>query len=186
MAVIPPQTGEITSEELLRIPRDGFKYELVEGILKKMSPTGGKHGKVTARITGPLVQHVHARGLGQVYAAETGFKIASDPDTVLAPDVAFVPRKRVEEMGDIEGFIPGAPDLAVEVTSPSDSFSETEGKVLRWLEAGSRMVIVADPRKKTITVYRSRTDIKVLKEEDILDCGDIIPGYRLSLKGVFD
>ncbi|MCI0413745.1 Uma2 family endonuclease [bacterium] len=186
MGGTPSRAREITSEELLRIPRDGFRYELVEGILKKMSPTGGKHGKVTVRITTPLAQHVQAHDLGQVYAAETGFKIASNPDTVLAPDVAFVSQNRVEKMGDVEGFIPGPPDLAVEVASPSDLFSETEEKELRWLEAGSRMVIVADPRKKTITAYRSRYDIKVLKEGDILDCEDIIPGYKLSLKGIFD
>src|SRR3972149_608657 len=159
---------QMTAEELLGMPDDGFKYELVKGILRKMFPTGRKHGKVTVKITSPLERHVLANDLGEVYGAETGFRITSKPDTVRALDVSFLSHKRVEEIGDVEGFIPGAPALAVEVISPSDSYSDVEEKVLEWLEAGARMVIVANPRKKTLTVYRSRTDIRVLSENDTL------------------
>lgn len=179
-------TQASTAEALLRMPDDGFRYELIKGILRKMSPTGKKHGEVTMKIAAPLAQHVDANGLGKVYAAETGFKLASNPDTVRAPDVAFLSRKRAEDIGDIETFIPGAPDLAVEVLSPSDTFSEVEEKVFEWLEAGTRMVIVANSRKKTLTAYRSRTDIRVITENDILDCGDVVPGWKLQVKGLFD
>lgn len=176
----------MTAEDLLVMPHGGFRYELVKGILKKMSPTGKKHGSVTVKITVPLAQHAQTNRLGKVYGAETGFKIASDPDTVRAPDVSFISQKREEEIGDIDGFIPGPPDLAVEVVSPSDSYSEVEEKVLEWLEAGVRMVIVANPRKKTITVSRSLNDIKVLTENDTLSGEDVLPGWILPVKGIFD
>ena len=177
---------QITAEELLNMPSDGFRYELIKGMLIQMSPAGKKHGKVAVRITAPLEQYVHSNRLGEVYAAETGFKIASDPDTVRAPDVAFVGRERVEQIGDIDGFLPGSPDLAVEVVSPGDSYAEVEEKVLDWLDAGARIVIVVTPRKKTVTVYRSRTDIKVLTETDSLSGEDVVPGWVLPLKDLFD
>jgi Uma2 family endonuclease len=151
-----------------------------------MSPAGKKHGKVTMNVAIPLGQFVRERQLGEVYAAETGFKIGTDPDTVRAPDVAFVTRERVNQIGDIDGFVPGAPDLAIEVISPADSYSEVEEKVFEWLDAGCRMVVVANPRKKTFTVYRSRTNIKVLDEQLSLDGEDVVPGWILPLQGIFD
>lgn len=178
-------THQVTAEALLRMPDDGFRYELVGGILRKMLPTGKKHGEVTMKIAAPLAQHVAANGLGRVYAAETGFKLESNPDTVRAPDVAFLSREQADKIGDIEGFIPGAPDLAVEVVSPSDSFSEVEEKVFEWLDAGTRVVIIANPRKKTVTAYRSRADIHVLTENDALECKDVVPGWILAVKGLF-
>jgi Uma2 family endonuclease len=110
-----------TANDLLQMPDDGFRYELVRGELTKMSPAGNKHGRFAANITGSLVPHVKANKLGAVYAAETGFWLASEPDTVRAPDVAFVSQKRLDEVGDVDGFWPGAPDLVVEVISPSDT-----------------------------------------------------------------
>jgi Uma2 family endonuclease len=177
---------QLTADDLFKIPDDGFRYELVKGILRKMTPAGKKHGKIAIRIGGSLEQYVRSHTLGEVYAAETGFKIGNNPDTVRAPDVAFVVKKRVEVIGDIDGYIPGAPDLAVEVVSPGDSFAEVEEKVFDWLEAGSRMVVVANPSKKTLTIYRSRTNIKVLTEADVLDGSDVVHGWTLILKGLFD
>jgi Uma2 family endonuclease len=175
-----------TADDLLKMPPDGFRYELVKGVLHMMTPSGKKHGKLTIRIAVALDRHVAAHGLGEVYAAETGFRIASDPDTVRAPDVAFVTADRVAAIGDIEGFLPGPPDLAVEVVSPSDSFSEVEEKVFDWLESGVRMVIVVNSRKKTVTTYRSRSNIRVLSEQDVLDGEDVVPGWQLPLKAIFE
>ena len=95
------------------MPDDGFRYELVEGELKKMAPAGSEHGYAALRFGRLLGNYVETSGLGRVYAAETGFKLASNPGTVRAPDVASVRRERVEEAGRVEGFWPGAPDLAV-------------------------------------------------------------------------
>lgn len=176
----------MTADELLHMPPDEFKYELVKGILRKMSPSGQKHGKVAGRIFLSMALHVKTNRLGEVYAAETGFKIASDPDTVRAPDAAFVTQQRVEQAGDVEGFFPGPPDLAVEVISPSDSYTEVEEKVLEWLESGCRMIVVANPRKAILTVYRSLNEIKALTETDVLNGEDVVPGWILPVKGIFD
>jgi Uma2 family endonuclease len=137
------------------------------------------------RIATPLDTHVTAHNLGAVYAAETGFFISSDPDTVRAPDVAFVRQERLDEVGDVDGYWPGAPDLAVEVISPNDTYAEVEEKVLEWLEAGTRMVVVVNPRKNAVTAYRSLTEIVVLTEEDYLDGGDIVPGWTIAVKEIF-
>ena len=150
-----------------------------------MSPAGHRHGRLAINITTPLDQHVRANNLGTVYAAETGFKIGSDPDTVRAPDVAFVRRERVEAVGDEAGYWPGAPDLAVEVVSPSDLYTEVEEKVIDWLAAGTRMVIVLNPRKRTVKVYRSLTDISILTESDILHGADVVPGWAMAVRDIF-
>jgi Uma2 family endonuclease len=175
----------LTAEDLLRMPEDSFRYELTRGELRRMSPAGNKHGRIAANITGALVPHVMTNKLGAVYAAETGFLIATNPDTVRAPDVAFVSQKRLEEVGDIEGYWPGAPDLVVEVISPSDVYTEVEEKVFDWLEAGARMVVVINPRKRAVTVYRSFNDIVVLTENDILEGGEVVPGWSMRVKDIF-
>ena len=175
----------VTAEELLRMPDDGYRYELVRGELRKMAPAGYLHGRIAINITTPLDQHVRAHTLGTVYAAETGFKLASNPDVVRAPDVAFIRLERVEEVGDVEGYWPGAPDLAVEVISPSDTYAEVQEKVCDWIEAGTKMVILVMPRKRAVTVYRSLTDIIMLTEHDMLDGGDVVPGWKIPVRELF-
>jgi Uma2 family endonuclease len=176
---------EVTAEELLRMPDDEFRYELVRGELRKMTPAGNVHGRVVVRVTWPLAQHVEANDLGVVYAAETGFVLARDPDTVRAPDMAFVSRERVEAVGEVEGYWPGAQDLAVEVISPNDSHVEVEEKVFDWLEAGTKMVLAVNPRRRSVTVYRSQSDITILTGTDVLDGGDVVPGFKLTLQQIF-
>ena len=175
----------MTADELLRKPDDGFRYELIRGELVKMPPSGQEHGDLAARVLVSLGQHVQTKRLGKVYAAETGFKLASNPDHVRAPDAAFVRRERLEQLGEVEGFWPGAPDLVVEVVSPSDTFLEVQDKVFDWLDAGCRMVVVVTPRKRAVTVYRSLSDVKVLGETDVLDGADVVPGWRLPAKDLF-
>ncbi len=179
------QIQMLTAEDLLQMPDDGFRYELVRGDLKKMSPSGSRHGKVALRFAWRLAQYVEANGLGVTYAAETGFLLSSDPDTVRAPDAAFISRKRAEDVGDVESYWPGAPDLAVEVISPSDTYTEVEEKAVEWLDAGTRMVIVVDSRKSTVTVYKSRTDITILTGEAMLDGGDVVPGWTMPVSDLF-
>ena len=175
----------MTADELLALPRDEFRYELVNGELKKMSPAGHNHGRVTIRLTLPLAQYVVKHSLGEVYAAETGFKLGSNPDTVRAPDIAFIRQQRVDEVGKIKGYWPGAPDLAVEVLSPDDRVAEVEEKVSEWLTAGTRQVWVVSANLRTVTVYLSKTDILVLTEKDMLDGGDVLPGFRIQVKKIF-
>lgn len=129
-----------TANDLLRMRDDGFRYELVRGELRKMSPSGHKHGRFAGNITASLGPHAVTNKLGRVYVADAGFLLSTDPDTVRAPDVAFVSQKRLDEVGEVEGYWPGAPDLVVEVISPNDIYAEVEEKVSDWLFAGTRMV----------------------------------------------
>jgi Uma2 family endonuclease len=179
------QAGQITSEELLNMPNDGFRYELVRGELRKMPPAGSEHGYVAINIGTSLNDHVRKNRLGRVYAAETGFKLTSDPDTVRAPDAAFVSRARVERVGRVAGFWPGAPDLAVEVISPGDTHAQVVEKAIAWLESGCRMVLAADPERRTVTVYRSLDDIHILTENGVIDGADVVPGWKLPVAEIF-
>jgi Uma2 family endonuclease len=174
-----------TADQLLAMPDDGNRYELIEGVRQKMSPTGGQHGIVAARILRKLGNYVEEHHLGATFAAETGFLISRDPDSVRAPDAAFVRQERLEKVGSVAGYWPGAPDLAVEVLSPSDTFSQVESKSLGWLAAGCRMVLVVDPQQKHVTVYTSRDHIRVLDCEETIDGDSVVPGWLLPVKEIF-
>ena len=178
-------TTLITAEELLLLPDNHMRRELVRGELREMAPAGDEHGQVGMRAGWRLGQHVETNGLGAVFLAETGFIIARNPDTVRAPDLAFVRQEVVEETGVLPGFRPGAPDLAIEVISPGDSYTEVKEKVMEWLDAGCRMVVTIDPRRRIVTVYRSRNDIEILTEEDTLSGGDVVEGWELPLSVLF-
>jgi len=179
------ETKPITAEELFHMPDDGYRYELIRGELKQMTPAGYQHGRLVMNISTPLDQHVRNHNLGTVCTAETGYKIASNPDSVLAPDISFITRERVLQVGDIKEFWPGSPDLVVEVISPSDTHSEVEKKVFEWLEAGTRMVVTVTTPNRIVSVYRSRTDIVFLTEEDTLEGGDVVPGWEIAVKDIF-
>lgn len=174
-----------SADELLALPDDGFRYELVRGELKRMSPTGHEHGIVVMQIAAPLHRHVQESQLGVVYAAETGFLLSKDPDTVRAPDAAFVRRERIEAAGSVRGYWAGAPDLAIEVVSPGDHVGEVEEKVAEWINAGTRMVWVVSPKLRTVTIYRSLTDISILTERDNLLGDDVVPGFRILVADIF-
>ena len=175
----------MTADDLLQLPDDGFLYELVRGELRRMSPASYRHGKIIINMTLSLGQYVRDHHLGDVYAAETGFKLTSDPDTVRAPDVAFVRRERVEAVGDMEGYWPGAPDLAIEVISPNDLYTEVEEKVIEFLNAGTGMMLTVNPRKHTVTVYRALADIRILTEDDTIDGEEVVPGWTFAVRDVF-
>jgi len=149
-----------------------------------MSPAGSQHGRITSRVCIRLGRFVEENALGVVMTADPGFHIARDPDTVRAPDVAFVSAQRAIEP-DLAGFYPGPPDLAVEVVSPSDRAGEVVAKAEEWLAAGCRVVWVIDPPKKTIAIYRQHTEAIVLNAADRLDCPELLPGFGVPVAEVF-
>ena len=136
-------------------------------------------------LASPLQVFVKKKKLGKIYAAETGFVLSTNPDTVRAPDIAFIRQERVHEVGRSRGFWIGPPDLAVEVISPSDTVGEIEDKVRMWLERGTRLVWVVSPKLCNVTVYRSLTDIETLTEKDTLNGGDVVPGFQFPISEIF-
>lgn len=175
----------MTAEELLQYRHEPYRQELVAGRLCEMEPPGAEHGYVAMRIAALLMRHVEGADLGIVFPSEVGFMLASDPDTVRAPDIAFIARVRADEVGMPRGYWPGAPDLAVEVVSPTDRHSDVERKALHWLKAGARAVVVADPPRRTATVYRSAHDIRVLHADEQLNLGDVVDGWSARVGEFF-
>jgi Uma2 family endonuclease len=172
-----------TASELFGMPHDGFRYELVKGELRRMSPAGTEHGAIVFNLSALLAPHIKA--IGQGFGAETGFTLATDPDTVRAADVAFIRRERIPETGIPKNFWQTAPDLAVEVVSPGDTYSEVEEKTGDWLNAGVRAVWIVNPKQRVVSVYRSMTDVTRLAEGDELDGGEVVPGFRCKVSEIF-
>lgn len=185
MTVSPPRAEErlLTAEDLWRMPRDGRRYELVRGKLVEMTPVGPRHGRIALRLARRLDEFVEAHRLGYVMV-ETGFCLACQPDTVRAPDVSFLSVKRLPPE-DHEGFVPGAPDLAVEVISPTERDADVQDKVMDYLTHGTQLVWVVRPRQRTVTVYRPDGTVRVLQETDTLEGEAVIPGFTLPLKTLF-
>ena len=178
-----PATAPLTADELLSLRIPGKSLELVRGVLLVKEPPGFLHGAVAARLGNMIANHVNARDLGLVLAAETGFKLAADPDTVRAPDVAFVRRERIPDPLP-GGYAALAPDLAVEVLSPSDRPGAVLAKVADWLDAGSQLVWVVDPAARRARVYRADGSESLLVEGDVLDGETVLPGFSCRLAAV--
>jgi Uma2 family endonuclease len=175
-----------TVDGLWSLPDDGMRHELVDGELRVMEPSGFEHGRVASMVGALLAAYVRQTSAGVTLGAETGFILRRDPDTVRAPDAAFVAKARAGAAGPVVGFWPGAPDFAVEVVSPSESFAEVEAKALHWLEAGTTLVLVVDPARRSATTYRGRGEAQVHREHDTLDLSDGVPGRRVTVSELFD
>jgi Uma2 family endonuclease len=172
----------MTAEELLHTNVPNKRTELVRGRLVVREPAGWRHGAVTMNLALRLGQHVALTGAGQLLAAETGFTLFRSPDTVRAPDVAFVGRDRIPNI--TAGFPELAPDLVVEVLSPDDRPGETLAKVGDWLEAGARLVWVIDPERRIARVYRQDGTESVLNERDALLGEDVLAGFSCALAAI--
>jgi Uma2 family endonuclease len=175
----------VTADELMRLSSDGCRYELVRGELQMMSPTGNEHAIVTAELTIRLGAFVKERALGAIFAAEAGFQLESDPDTVLAPDIAFIERQRIAATGVSAKFWQGAPDLAVEVKSPGDRAAQVAAKTQSWLAHGVRQVWLVDPQQRTVTIHHRDGRVIALSEADALEGGDVVPGFTCPVRKIF-
>ena len=164
---------------------DGFRYELVRGKLRRRPYRGQREGSVAGSMAAWLGGYVNRNRLG-VATVASGYKLESDPDHVLAPAVGIVLRERAGAVGRTDDYFPGAPDVAVEVISPSDRYADVEEKTRDYLSAGTLAVIVVDPRRRAVRIHRSPADTVVLTEDDVLEVDDAVPGWRLPVKDIFE
>jgi Uma2 family endonuclease len=176
----------MTADEFLLFPEEkGMRQELIKGEVRTMPLPGGRHGKVAMEIGRLLSNHVKPLGLGDTYAAETGFLIERNPDTVRGADAAFVRRERLGLITNPDKHVPFAPDLAVEVISPGDTPSEVAEKTTAWLAAGALMVWNVHAKTRAVSVSRPRVEPVVLGEDHVLDGGDVVPGFRCRVGDLF-
>ena len=173
----------LTAEDVERISLPGKQVELVRGQLIVREPPGTYHGVIAANLAYFLTVFVRQHGSGTVFAQDTGFKIASDPDTVRAPDVAFLRRERAGVI-QARGYAAAAPDLLAEILSPDDRPADVLAKVADWLAAGTKIVWVVDPDRREARVYRQDGSLSVLGNDDALDGEDVLPGFTCPLKDV--
>jgi Uma2 family endonuclease len=176
-------THLMTAEDLLNMPDDGLRHELIKGELLTMCPANDQHGAVTMQLSGLLYIHVTANKLDVLRAAGTGFKLESNPNTVLAPDIAFITRDRAGTPSEF--FRTGPPDLAVEVRSRWDRTSKIERKTALWIELGAKAVWDVDPRKRTVEVVHADGRRRLFHEDDEL-FDDTVPGFRVPVSKIFD
>jgi Uma2 family endonuclease len=177
---MPEGTGLVTAEELERFPDDDYRYELVEGRVVRMSPVGWRHGKVVVRLAAMLADYVQQWKLGEVVTG-VGFVLVTKPDTVRAPDLAFVRQERIPPV-DPRGFWRGAPDLAVEVLSPDDRASEIRDRLDEYLRFGVTLVLVVDPEQNTVSIHRRFAPPIVLQgAAAVLEIDDLVAGFSCTL-----
>lgn len=175
----------VTADELLRYPEDAFRYELVDGHVLRMSPVGYEHGRVVMLLGSRLERHVRPQRLG-VVLTEVGFTLSRDPDTVRAPDLAFIRAERLEGLAP-QGFVTGPPDLAVEVLSPEDPPAEIAHKVDEYLTCGTPLVLVIDPVARSVTVHRRLAPpVSHTNPDDLVDLADVLSGFRCAVRDVFE
>lgn len=175
-------TRRMSIEEFAALPDEGL-WELIDGEPVEMKPSGAGSGWVAGEIFGRLRDHVRSQRLGWVFPAEVGFILFDDRAVVRSPDASFVRLDRLPTLPD--GFIPLAPDFAVEVPSPSDRRADALAKVAMYLQAGVKLVWLVDPERRTVTVFRPDETIAVLHDGETLDAGDIVPGFGVGVSEIF-
>lgn len=178
LGMSPP--ASMTADELLRIPHK--HAELVRGVLVVREPPGLRHGRIAVELGGALAAHVRANGLGRVYV-ESGFKLASNPDTVRGPDVSFISTARLPEP-EPAGFPELAPDLMIEILSPDERPGEVLGKVADCLSAGTRLVWVIDPERRVARIYRADGTEEGVTAGHALNGEDVVPGFACPLASI--
>ena len=176
----------LTAEDLLRLHSRGVKGELVDGVLREKLSAGKRHSFIAGNIIAPLHFHVRRERLGRVGGADGGVLIRRNPDSVREPDVYFVSVERLPLDDDSDGYLEVAPELVVEIVSPSDTQTEVAEKTRLWLSLGVLMVVEVYPMTRTIAVHRPGVPAVTLTGDDVLDGGDVLPGFTLPLSDIFD
>ncbi len=178
-------SGLITADDLLRLCADGVRGELIRGVLSETMPTGREHGQIAVRLAARLHNFVEPRRLGVLTASDSGVWLEHDPDTVREPDVAFFSAEKSPPDERVTGYAQVAPDLAVEIVSPSDRLPAVNDKALMWLRYGVRLVWVVRPGERRVDVHRDGHAVVALTEGDALDGMDVLPGFSCPVREVF-
>jgi Uma2 family endonuclease len=181
---IAVETQHLTAEDLWRLPDDGQRHESVDGELRTMPLSHFVRGMVTAEIGGLLRTYARQHSLGCV-VMNVGFVLSTDPDTVRGADVAFIVEERLETVGRVIGYWPGAPDLAVEVISVFDLYMDVEERVAAWLEHGTRLVLVVNSWRQTVAVHRLAQPVLILGADDVLNAEGLVPGWSTRVGDLF-
>ena len=176
----------LTAGDLLRLCGEGVRGELIRGVLCETMPTGHRHGAIVANLVGELRPFVKLRRLGWIVASDSGVWLERDPDTVREPDIAFTSAEKIPLDADIPGYAEVAPDLVVEVASPSDGRRAVYDKAQMWLRHGVRLVWVAHPDTRTVDAHRDDGTVETLGEDDSLDGLDVLPGFVCAVSAVFE
>src|SRR5215216_2421839 len=174
-------TKLMTAEELEAMGSADELLELIEGEILEVAAAGGKHGAIESRLHHHISVCVYRDSLGELFGSDTGFMIGRNPDSVLMPDIAFVAAERIPDEGVWDGFVPLAPDLAVEIASPSNRKGELLRKIGLFLGSGTRLAWLVRPKERTITVFKPDAPEQVLGARDAMDGGDVLPGFSLQL-----
>lgn len=175
----------LTAEQLYALPDDGYRSELLHGLLVREPPVGYRHARVVARLTHLLDAWSATAGHGTVLAGDAGFVLARDPDTVLAPDIAFVLKARCPGPETEAFYFEGPPDLAIEVLSPGDRASRIDAKVADYLAAGVRMIWLVDPHARLVRVVRDTGVSQILRQDEELSAPDLLPGFAAPVAALF-
>ena len=176
-------TRLVTAGELLCMPREN-RCELVRGEVRAASPAGFRHSRIAQQLGSIIHNHVKERGLGVYLGPDTGFWIERGADTVRSPDGAFLRAARVRDLGDQVGYVEGAPDLAIEVLSPTDRRTLARAKCRMWVATGAKMAVLIDPDRRTATVFTAGGERDLCADES-LAFGELIPGLAIPLATIF-
>ena len=186
MAVTDVGARLLTADDLLRLSSQGVRGELIRGVLRETMPTGHQHGRVVTNLVILLGNFIKPRKLGSLTASDSGVWLERDPDTVREPDIAYFSAETSPLDEWVTGYAEVAPDLVVEIASPSDSRREVNAKALMWLSFGVRLVWVVHPDQRTVDVHRTSRPIATVNDADTLDGLDTLPGFRCRVGEIFE
>jgi Uma2 family endonuclease len=186
MAANPATATLLTADDLMAMPEDGNRYELMRGELVSTPMSSYESSEIAMAIGSMLRAFAYPHKLGRVAGADGAFILHRNPYTVRIPDASFVRMDRLPPPEQRRQFLELAPDLAVEVVSPSDSANEVQEKVREYLDAGVRLIWVVHPAQRTLTVYTADRNARVLYEDEVLDGGEVLPGFTITVSDIFE
>ncbi len=176
----------LTADDLLRLYSEGVRGELIRGAHCETVPTGLTHGEIVMNLGGALRNFIRPRRLGRLVGSDSGMMLERDPDTVREPDIAFISAQKLPLNVRLSGYYEGAPDLVAEIVSPSDGPREVYHKARMWISFGVSLVWVVNPENRAIDVHRPNQPLLSLTENDILNGGEVLPGFSYPIRDVFD